>query len=225
VAYYDLGGNAIDLFVDDRFVYACGSDVGLYILDFDESVEVLITSFSARPANDGIELRWEISADERIAGFKLLRVPATGGNGVILPPEGMLPASATSYVDTEDLAAGEYLYTLIVVKPGGTEVRSQKVSVKLDVVPLMLRQNYPNPFSASTEIGFSIDRKSNVTLSIYDVTGKRIHTILNRAMPPGIYLEQWDGRDENGKSVASGIYFYRLKTGQKALTRKMVLMR
>jgi len=225
VAYYEVGYEAFELFVDDKFVYVCGGTEGLYILDFDETVDVLITSFSAHEADDGIELRWEISSDERIAGFKLLREPAAGGSGVYLPSEGLLPPSATSYIDTEFLAAGEHLYTLIVVNSDGTEVQSQKVSVTPDAVPFALRQNFPNPFNPNTVIGFSIDRESDVTLAIYDVTGKLVRTVLNRKMPIGIYSEKWDGCDERGKNVASGIYFYRLKAGKRVLTRKMVLLR
>ncbi|UCG52132.1 MAG: choice-of-anchor D domain-containing protein, partial [Candidatus Latescibacterota bacterium] len=88
-----------------------------------------------------------------------------------------------------------------------------------------LDQNHPNPFNPTTRIRFSLDQDSMVRLVIYDVSGTRVRTLVNRHMNAGTYTEEWNARDDQGRSVASGIYFYRLSSGKRTLTRKAVLLR
>jgi len=88
-----------------------------------------------------------------------------------------------------------------------------------------LDQNHPNPFNPSTRIRFSLDQDAMVSLIIYDVSGTRVRTLVNRSMSAGSHTEEWDARDDQGRSVASGIYFYRLTSGNRTLTRKAVLLR
>jgi V8-like Glu-specific endopeptidase len=88
-----------------------------------------------------------------------------------------------------------------------------------------LYQNRPNPFNPTTVIDFSIDSATDVVLSIYDVSGTLVRTLVDRQLTPGIYAEQWDGRDQNGQAVATGIYLYRLQAGSKIMTRKAVLLK
>ncbi|UCH84655.1 MAG: T9SS type A sorting domain-containing protein, partial [Candidatus Latescibacterota bacterium] len=88
-----------------------------------------------------------------------------------------------------------------------------------------LDQNHPNPFNPSTRIRFSLDKEAMVSLIIYDVSGTRVRTLVNRSMSAGSHTEEWDARDDKGRSVASGIYFYQLTSGSRTLTRKAVLLR
>lgn len=96
----------------------------------------------------------------------------------------------------------------------------------------ILRQNYPNPFNPSTNLGFRIPRQNwggmdleFVSLDIFDVTGKKIATLVQKELPPGEYMVQWDGRDNTGQQAASGIYLYRLQVGNRVQTKKMVLLK
>jgi len=88
-----------------------------------------------------------------------------------------------------------------------------------------LHQNYPNPFNPNTSIRFEVPRRSHVELSIYDVLGRKIRTLVNENMPAGKYSKLWDGKDELGNLVPSGIYFYRLKADNFDRTMKMVFVR
>jgi hypothetical protein len=90
---------------------------------------------------------------------------------------------------------------------------------------LALNQNYPNPFNPTTTISFSVPSKSHVELSVYSITGARIITLMNSDLDAGSYRVNFNGRDASGQSISSGVYFYRLKTGDKSLTRKMVFMK
>lgn len=90
---------------------------------------------------------------------------------------------------------------------------------------LNLAANVPNPFTNTTEIGFSIAKRDNVELSVYDVNGKLVKVLLNEVVSTGRHSVVWDGTDENGRKVASGTYNYRLSSGSTILSRTMVLTR
>jgi C1A family cysteine protease len=88
-----------------------------------------------------------------------------------------------------------------------------------------LRQNYPNPFNPNTTIDYELPARSMVTLTVYDVLGRTINVLVNRAMPAGRHSVQWTGRDYYGKPVSSGVYFYRLVADDHTQTRKMLLLK
>ena len=77
----------------------------------------------------------------------------------------------------------------------------------------LLRDNYPNPFNPSTTIPYEIDRGGHVTLSIYDLLGKKVIDLVDEEQPSGVYRATWDGRNNRGRVVATGVYVYRLTLG------------
>jgi choice-of-anchor B domain-containing protein len=88
-----------------------------------------------------------------------------------------------------------------------------------------LEQNFPNPFNPSTRIPFELTRGGRVTLAVYDVAGRRVRSVLDRELPAGLHEAEWDGRDDDGRGVASGVYFYRMHAGERTETRRMVLLK
>jgi hypothetical protein len=88
-----------------------------------------------------------------------------------------------------------------------------------------LRQNYPNPFNPTTTICFTLLERTRVTLSIYDVGGRLVRTLVDETMGEGYQERSWDGKDASGSQVGSGVYFYRLTAGDRTLTKKMVLLK
>ncbi|MCB0313325.1 MAG: T9SS type A sorting domain-containing protein, partial [Calditrichaeota bacterium] len=88
-----------------------------------------------------------------------------------------------------------------------------------------LYQNYPNPFNPATNFGFRISDFGFVNLNIFDTTGRKVTKLLAQEMAPGEYELQWDGRDDTGAPVASGVYFYQLSAGGQSAVRRMVLLR
>ncbi len=90
---------------------------------------------------------------------------------------------------------------------------------------LQLNQNYPNPFNPQTTISFNLPAKMNVELSVYNILGSKVTTLVNTEMEAGPHQVVFDGKDQMGKSVGTGVYFYRLKTDENTITKKMVLMK
>ena len=88
-----------------------------------------------------------------------------------------------------------------------------------------LQQNYPNPFNNSTKIYYSLSNKSDVELSLFDISGHHIRTLVKANQIAGLKSVTWDGKDEKNNFVSSGIYFYMLQTGNFSSTKKMLIIR
>jgi hypothetical protein len=98
-----------------------------------------------------------------------------------------------------------------------------------DIVPeidrTVLNSNYPNPFNPTTHINFSIPKEGKVNLSVYNIKGQLVKTLVNRRIISGSHIVNWNGQDNTGKRVSSGVYFYKLKTGDKEISKKMLLLK
>ena len=91
---------------------------------------------------------------------------------------------------------------------------------------LQLVQNFPNPFNGSTVFRFALSRPGEVELAIYNLAGQRVATLADGAWGVGTHSLSWDGRDESGRALGSGVYFYRLKNASTQTSpRKLLLLR
>ncbi|MFB0517595.1 MAG: FlgD immunoglobulin-like domain containing protein [Candidatus Neomarinimicrobiota bacterium] len=88
-----------------------------------------------------------------------------------------------------------------------------------------LSQNYPNPFNPATEIQYKVSEAASVRLTIHDLTGRLVNTLINETKQPGTYQVQWNGRDSQGQRMPSGVYFYSLDTGSYRAIKKMLLIK
>jgi hypothetical protein len=89
---------------------------------------------------------------------------------------------------------------------------------------LALESVRPNPFRAVTRIDFALPRPAEARLAVYDISGRRVRTLLSGPREAGRYRAEWDGRGMTGARVAAGVYFFRLAAGGEALTRKVTVM-
>jgi PKD repeat protein len=112
---------------------------------------------------------------------------------------------------------------LVVYTDGEEFVSNQPQQVPISNTEL--RQNYPNPFNPQTNIEFALKEPGNVELSIYNLKGQKICTLVDKNLPADNHSFIWNGRDENNNQVASGIYFYRLQTARQVITKKMMLLK
>jgi hypothetical protein len=129
-----------------------------------------------------------------------------------------------------DLSADDFSLVIADLLEVGGDVRVFRGStLDRNLTPAVYRnqlsQNYPNPFNPSTTIAFSIAADSHVNLRIYDVTGALVKTLVNEQRRKNNYRVVWDGRNNQGNTVASGVYFYRLVAEQFNATKKMILLR
>ena len=102
------------------------------------------------------------------------------------------------------------------------------VESMLGAVPeeFVLHEAYPNPFNPSTNIQFDLPKTVPVTLEIYNILGVRIRTLVRReVMNAGRYTAAWDGRDEGGRSVSTGVYVYRISAGDFHASKKMAILK
>tara|TARA_B000000460_G_scaffold51276_1_gene33516 strand:+ start:341 stop:2062 length:1722 start_codon:yes stop_codon:yes gene_type:complete len=90
---------------------------------------------------------------------------------------------------------------------------------------ITLDQNYPNPFNPSTEITYSLNNDSHVTLTVYNMVGQKVNVLENNNQTAGSHTVQWNGTDLSGRPVSSGVYLYTLESGDFTMTKKMILMR
>jgi len=90
---------------------------------------------------------------------------------------------------------------------------------------LALKGNFPNPFNPATAIEFDIPEHQKATLEIYNVLGERVTTLVDDDLKPGTYRATWEGRDDLGRELPSGVYLYRLSAGDKSISRRMILIK
>jgi hypothetical protein len=88
-----------------------------------------------------------------------------------------------------------------------------------------LRGNYPNPFNPETSIRFDLAEAGLVRLHVFDALGQKVQTLVDRSLSAGTHQAVWRGIDQSGRSLSSGMYFYRLEVGSYSRTRKMLLMK
>ena len=93
------------------------------------------------------------------------------------------------------------------------------------IIPV-LQQNYPNPFNPTTTISFTIPEISeNTEISIYNIKGQKVKTLLNDKLEAGKHSLIWNGKDKNEKPITSGIFFYKIKSGTFSATKKMIMLK
>ena len=129
-------------------------------------------------------------------------------NGDLVPREGLVQIIEKVL---------EWFGTGTDVSPTGGEARIPTT--------YQLSQNYPNPFNPETKINYQLPNDGWVSLTVYNVLGQEVRTLVAGEKAAGTYTVTWDGRDDSGLSAASGVYFYRLNVGDFTSTKRMILMR
>ena len=129
--------------------------------------------------------------------------------------------------------AASGLYDVVVYNPGGAsavladafEIDGAVTAVGDSPKQFSLMPNYPNPFNPSTTIRYQVPSSVHVELRVFDVSGALVRTLVNESKAPGAYSLEWNGRDDQGTAVSSGVYFYRLNAGSFSDVRKMTLVK
>ena len=123
-------------------------------------------------------------------------------------------------------------FTLILTTPSGYVIELPASGTALAIedaitIPkeFLVNQNYPNPFNPTTMISYSLPTASNVELTISDLSGKKIRTLVNDNRPAGSSNVQWNGTNDAGQLVSTGVYFYTFSTQNLFETKKMLFIK
>ncbi len=177
-------------------------------------------------AKDGREITQRILAgngDVKLADMSFSDAPVRSGF-IELPPKSYENGELTIVV--ERLAGQFTSVSQVWLKETGAELNVQ-VDQQTGGSPaaFSLADNYPNPFNPSTQIRFSAPQNSKIRLEIFNILGQKVRVLVDQALPAGSHTIEWDGRNDFGAAVASGIYFYRMVAGNFVQTKRMLLMR
>ena len=160
-------------------------------------------------------------------------LPIEPNSGTILAGQS---ANITVTYDASNLVEGEYTADIIitsndpaepeVVIPVTLTVGYVNAEQEISTVVTKLQGNYPNPFNPTTTISFSVAQTSSfVNLEVFNIKGQKVKKLLGEILPAGNHTIVWNGKDENGKAVASGVYFYKMNADKFISTKKMILMK
>ena len=154
-----------------------------------------------------------------------------GGNTWYLSSFEIAPAYFGSaprvFSDTIDFVYSDYSLSYYYPIPRDSIIENlTDVVGESESIPLQISlSNYPNPFNSSTSISFTLTEAGHVSLAIYDITGRLVNTLVNADVNAGQQTVTWDGTDESSRPVASGIYFYNLRSGNDLKSRRMILLK
>jgi len=197
-------------------------DIGIVVYGI---IPVELTSFTAIAKDDNVILNWITSTETNNMGFDIERRSTKSNScwqklGYINGNGTTTEKSPYSFVD-KNPAEGKSFYRLKQIDFDGTSKIYNSAEVDFETVKeYSLSQNYPNPFNPSTEINYSLAKSGNVTLTIYNLLGSEIATLVNGFMEAGKHSVKFTAND-----ITSGIYFYTIKSENFTSTRKMILMK
>jgi FlgD Ig-like domain len=153
----------------------------------------------------------------------------------LYPPNGGASLTTTTSDDISPTLPLDGYYTVVVEDAGADQTGNYSLKVDLsggvtgvgDTPPaeLALHGGVPSPFSQSTRIDYDLPAADHVRISVYDVTGARIRALVDENRPVGRFAATWDGRDDAGRRVASGVYYLRMETRAEVKNQKVVLVR
>jgi len=189
----------------------------------EEPLPVELTSFSVNASGKTVELEWVTATEINNRGFEIERSKESGEWEKIGFVEGHGNSNSPksySYTDANPVA-GKTKYRLKQIDFDGRYEYSEEIEVEIEILSKYeLSQNYPNPFNPSTTIKFSLAESGMVQLEVYNTLGERVTQLINREMEKGNHTVEF-----NGNNLPSGIYFYRLVSGNFSEVKRMMLIK
>jgi hypothetical protein len=210
----------------------------------DTPLPVTLASFTAFQVNNSTILQWQTVSETNNSGWNVYRAESANWNESSKLNSNLIAGSGTTseiqnyeFEDTDTLENQQmYWYWIESVDYGNHSIIYDPANLLYDAedepespeVQILygLQQNYPNPFNPSTEILFRMKEEGNVQISIYNVKGEKVATIFDEFVPSETLQKIiWNGTSHNGKTVASGLYFYRLESSEHQEIKKMLLIK
>ena len=198
-----------------------------YDIDVSSPVEGVFYASFVEPMS--VIVRWSLVSLSGIEGIELLRATSEGGEFTPITTELLAPELIASFTDTDIRPGDELWYRLVLVMDDGTEdtIGDGLAHVTVDgTLGISLSRPMPNPFRDATELEFATPLDGErAAIRIYYLRGRLVRTLLDEAAAYGRHVARWDGTDDSGRSVASGVYFCSLEQGGAYLTQKLMLLK
>ena len=194
----------------------------------EDLTSVELSLFEATEVNMEIKLVWTTADETNNLGFHIQRSESKNGtfehihSGII---ESM--SNGNYFFFDGDVQSGKtYFYKLIDVDKSGRSTEHGPVSITVSVpTQLALGQNYPNPFNPTTTISYDVPGPTDIKIVVFNISGQIVRTLVNNNVAPGSYKIIWDAKNDAGINVPSGIYYYRMQTGDQTFTKKLLLLK
>lgn len=191
-------------------------------------VPVTLVSLITTVERNRVRLEWRTANETNNLGFEIERRRLPGAWETIGFVEGAGTTTAPrvyTYVD-DGLQSGVYEYRILQLESDGGFEILDTIRVEIAIpTQFVLEQNFPNPFNPATTIRYQVGKESggsNTQIAVFDLLGREVRRLVDAQQEPGYYEVVWDGRDDQGRIVPSGIYFVRLQSGSLSLVRRMV---
>jgi hypothetical protein len=174
-----------------------------------------------------VTLNWNALSNPDLLGFEIQRRTADSKYQTIgyVSQDSGADTRHFTYTD-HNVNSGNFYYRLKLMLRSGFEEFSNEAQVSVPIPSNnALRQNYPNPFNPETAIRFQLSGRQRVKLTVFNLQGNEVKTLVDDILEPGYHRTRWNGRDLAGGPAASGMYFYKLDTEDFSTVRRMVLLR
>ena len=190
------------------------------------AVATFVQGYSAKLNQSVIEIAWVLNEYSEDSQLFVLRLDNPNKDFKELSTlEIYRVGFAFEFYDRSCEPGSTYIYRVEIEDGAERYALFETDPITVPALALTLYPNYPNPFNPTTTIRYYLPENSWVCLVIYDVSGKLINTLVNKHQEKGTQTAQWDGKDQHGNSVASGVYVYRLTAGKETISKKMILMK
>lgn len=198
----------------------------------DHSLPVELSTFDAAIEKNSVKISWVTESEIDNTGFHLYRSehsegPFTQINGALIPGAGnSTEPREYSFIDDRIEPGEDYYYKLADVDIYGKTRWHGPISINTAALNIpeeyLLEQNYPNPFNPTTTIQYALPEDQHVQLEIFNTRGEKVRTLVNAFKPAGTFQIQWNGRDDQGMLMPTGLYFYRISAGSFEDIHKML---
>lgn len=189
---------------------------------------ITLSYFGAQIADKSVNLTWTTASEIGTYCYKIYRStnPETGFVCIAdyIEAEGGLETTTYEFTDGSAQTGVRYYYQLADVSTYGTETRHTTIASAL-IPDFRLEQNFPNPFNPETTIRFRLVDMGQAELAIFDVSGRKVRTLVNGMLSAGSHEVSWNATDDSGNLLPSGMYVYRLTANGASTSGKMIYMK
>jgi hypothetical protein len=203
------------------------SDTCCVVLQCTGPTPTLLSRFEGVPSASSVRLSFTVPDESDVLGFHVYRSERESGDGVRVTSEPVAASGRRSYelTDSDVRPATGYWYAVSAIGFDGSEQRLGRISVRTPAAVFALGRPEPTPSHAGFSLDFALPRSGRARLTLFDISGREVASLLDETLPAGDHTLRWNGRGRDGRALQGGVYFVVFESaGRRAVTRA-VLMR